>query len=343
MRDKLVTHALLAGYSTLLMHGRYPGAVVFLDVPLDEVDVNVHPAKSEVRFRRGGAVHELLAARGAGAPARPGRATPRAAVGAAGARAAADARCAWARPGAAPDGAAPLPLRRRAACAGRRGAAAAAGRRRGRRRRIAGRCRRRRLARGGLLRALRVIGQVFEGYLICEGGEQLVLIDQHAAHERVTFERLRARLRRRRWCRASSCWCRWWSRSARARRRCSPSRSTLSKRSASRSSPSAAAASRCAPCRRCSATATRRRCCATWPRSWPTSAARAASTEAAEAVLARLACHSAVRVGQSMGAEQIRALLVAMDRVDFSGNCPHGRPAYVVLSRGELERWFTRT
>ncbi len=61
VRDKLVTHALLAGYSTLLMHGRYPGAVVFLDVPFEDVDVNVHPTKSEVRFRRAGAVHELLA------------------------------------------------------------------------------------------------------------------------------------------------------------------------------------------------------------------------------------------------------------------------------------------
>jgi DNA mismatch repair protein MutL len=60
-------------------------------------------------------------------------------------------------------------------------------------------------------------------------------------------------------------------------------------------------------------------------------------------VLARLACHSAVRVGHQMGAQQIHSLLVAMDHVDFSGNCPHGRPAYIVVTRGELERWFKRT
>jgi DNA mismatch repair protein MutL len=50
-----------------------------------------------------------------------------------------------------------------------------------------------------------------------------------------------------------------------------------------------------------------------------------------------------VRVGQNMGPAQMRALLQAMDQVDFSGNCPHGRPAFLVLSRGDLERWFKRT
>jgi DNA mismatch repair protein MutL len=44
-----------------------------------------------------------------------------------------------------------------------------------------------------------------------------------------------------------------------------------------------------------------------------------------------------------MGPQQIRSLLSAMDRIDFAGHCPHGRPAYVTFSRGELERWFKRT
>ena len=52
VRDKVVTHAVLHGYETLLMKGQYPAAIVFLEVPCAEVDVNVHPAKYEVRFRR---------------------------------------------------------------------------------------------------------------------------------------------------------------------------------------------------------------------------------------------------------------------------------------------------
>ena len=61
VRDKILTHAVLHGYETLLMKGQYPAVVLLLDVPFDEVDVNVHPAKYEVRFRRQSDVHEAVA------------------------------------------------------------------------------------------------------------------------------------------------------------------------------------------------------------------------------------------------------------------------------------------
>jgi DNA mismatch repair protein MutL len=51
----------MQGYDSLLMKGQYPAAVLFLRVPYDEVDVNVHPAKFEVRFRRQSEVHDGLA------------------------------------------------------------------------------------------------------------------------------------------------------------------------------------------------------------------------------------------------------------------------------------------
>ena len=60
VRDKVITHALLHGYDTLLMKGQYPAVVLFLEVPFAEVDVNVHPAKYEVRFRRQSDVHETV-------------------------------------------------------------------------------------------------------------------------------------------------------------------------------------------------------------------------------------------------------------------------------------------
>jgi DNA mismatch repair protein MutL len=51
IQDTPLTSALLQAYHTLLMVGRYPMAVLFIEVPPEEVDVNVHPAKAEVRFR----------------------------------------------------------------------------------------------------------------------------------------------------------------------------------------------------------------------------------------------------------------------------------------------------
>jgi len=50
IRDRALTHAVLRAYGELMPHGRYPGAIVFLEVPPGEVDVNVHPAKAEVRL-----------------------------------------------------------------------------------------------------------------------------------------------------------------------------------------------------------------------------------------------------------------------------------------------------
>ncbi|HEY9401234.1 MAG TPA: DNA mismatch repair endonuclease MutL, partial [Pyrinomonadaceae bacterium] len=60
VRDRLVSRALGEGYRTVLPQGVYPAALLFLDVPLEEVDVNVHPAKTEVRFRRAPAVADAV-------------------------------------------------------------------------------------------------------------------------------------------------------------------------------------------------------------------------------------------------------------------------------------------
>nr|MBA3769041.1 DNA mismatch repair endonuclease MutL [Blastocatellia bacterium] len=61
VRDKILARGLEEGFRSVLPHGVYPVAFLFLEIPLDEVDVNVHPAKTEVRFRRGEAVKDVVA------------------------------------------------------------------------------------------------------------------------------------------------------------------------------------------------------------------------------------------------------------------------------------------
>ena len=367
VRDKLVSHALVAGYSTLLMHGRYPAAVVFIDVPPEEVDVNVHPAKSEVRFRRGGAVHDLitravserLRSQTAVAPAAETQPVSQASETAAQMTIALPSRLPGAPPrfnstllmmdmpqqtpsgaSAFPPSAAtqspaslphahaapavPLPPSRVSVIEPLRRAVGAPS-----------------AQSAGFFGGLRVIGQAFEGYLICESGESLVVIDQHAAHERVTFERLRHA----------------YADGGVARQRLLvPAIVDVGAQAAALLSEGLSAlenigfelepfggssfAIRAVPALLSDAD----------PAGLVRDVAEELTevgrsrriTEAAEAVLARLACHTAVRVGQTLGADQIRGLLVAMDNVDFAGNCPHGRPAFITLPRGDLERLFKR-
>lgn len=61
VKDKVIAGGLLEGYRAVLPHGVYPVAFLFIEIPLEEVDVNVHPAKTEIRFRRSEAVKEAIA------------------------------------------------------------------------------------------------------------------------------------------------------------------------------------------------------------------------------------------------------------------------------------------
>ncbi|HET6974722.1 MAG TPA: DNA mismatch repair endonuclease MutL [Pyrinomonadaceae bacterium] len=60
VRDRMIGRALSEGYRSILPYGVYPAALLFIETPLDEVDVNVHPAKTEVRFRRQAAVADAV-------------------------------------------------------------------------------------------------------------------------------------------------------------------------------------------------------------------------------------------------------------------------------------------
>jgi DNA mismatch repair protein MutL len=312
VRDRLLLRAVLDGYESLLMRGRYPVAMIFLATAPGELDVNVHPAKLEVRFRRPQAVHQLIVsalrsrlttALGPSAPAGVAEGPPR-----------------WARlaplpppprPGASPEG-------RPAETQGALWQPAPEG-----------------------FASLRYVGQVLDGYLLCEGRDRVVLVDQHAAHERVRFERLRA------------------EHAAGAVMRDAllvPETIAL---------PPVQLAALLEHERTLTSLGMEGEAFGddtfllrTLPRvlrgqdvgelvralaaDLAAEGASRAGDRAVEAVLATLACHSAVRIGQRLGPEQVRALLEAMDTVEVNAHCPHGRPVAVELSRARVESLFGR-
>lgn len=160
VQDARLTYAVIQAYHTLLPAGRYPLAVVSITLPPEDVDVNVHPAKAEVRFRDGEGVFRAVqrAVRRA-VTEEGGIPTMRTIPGPA-----FIARPPEARPPEQPTGERfrPVPMPAVAPPA------------------------------PGRLPVLRVVGQVAATYIIAEGPDGLYLIDQHAAHERVLYERLMA-------------------------------------------------------------------------------------------------------------------------------------------------------
>jgi DNA mismatch repair protein MutL len=316
VRDRLLQHALMAAYETLLPRGRYPGAVLSLDLPVEEVDVNVHPTKLEVRFRDGQAVHEAI-----GRAVRDGLQT-RAAGG--GVEAIAEARSVYTAESGTPDRSAmPAPRTLRLVSPPTPGRSTGP------------------FIASGMFSALRVVGQVFDGYLVCEGEDELWLIDQHAAHERVAFERLRA---------------------ARSRGQVETQAMLLAQPvevAAGEAELLAGAAEELAACGlELEPFGDRAVLVRAVPALFPAAAIapllRAVAAELAEtdrsramqtttdALLATIACHSVVRVGQRLGETEMRALLAAMDEIELNSNCPHGRPVARRITRAELEGRFGR-
>jgi DNA mismatch repair protein MutL len=190
VRDKLLRHAVSQAYRDLLPRGRFPLAVIFLTVPPGSVDVNVHPAKWEVRFANPQAIHQLVrhaireAMQGRGFLAEPSG--TRRELGGQGTD-----RRAWGP--VAPDSPAGgggegdwLFARDRSGPVGQKGGGGASD--------PGGHGN---LGAGGsedgriVFGSMRLLGQLQARYLVLEAEKGLLLVDQHAAHERILYERLR--------------------------------------------------------------------------------------------------------------------------------------------------------
>ncbi|PKN28227.1 MAG: hypothetical protein CVU64_14415 [Deltaproteobacteria bacterium HGW-Deltaproteobacteria-21] len=156
VRDRLLMHAVMEGYGQRLMKGRYPQVVVFLDVDPSQLDVNVHPAKHEIRLQQGRTIHQAVIAamqQGLGRNIHP---VPDDIV----------APFAASVHGGYPVQMAFEPPADYAEEEGRPGA-------------------------GGAEQDFRILGQLRETYILFETPEGLSVMDQHAAHERVVYETLR--------------------------------------------------------------------------------------------------------------------------------------------------------
>ncbi len=197
-QDTSIAYAVIQAYHTLLPVGRYPVAVIFIEMPPEDVDVNVHPTKAEVRFRESGAIYSAVqrAVRrtlvdrapipqvGLGEPAAPvggGAAEPSAVSF--GGPAWAERRDALLGAGRqqhllpTADDHEPASGYRGAATPGGDAPPAAQSP-------VAGP--------QPLVPLLRVVGQLGATYIIAEGPDGMYLIDQHAAHERILYEQMLA-------------------------------------------------------------------------------------------------------------------------------------------------------
>ncbi len=338
VRDRQLARAVAQAYGSVLEPGRYPVGAVYLELPPSEVDVNVHPQKAEVRFADGRALldavtRELHAglARAFSVPAL-GTGRPWAATRAGG--------------GVAPPVSAPLGSFPSFASAGddpwQLGAASATpappevlaeatlGSSFGDPPEVA------LFESAGFYASLEFLGQLRTTFLLCSGADGLYILDQHAAAERVTFHRLRKAFA---------------SRTVATQRLLIPDViellpaevATLEEHAAAvsalgvelRAVGASAVAVHAVPALLVRARPERivRDLVAELGR-----AARRPFGDAADLVLATMACHGSVRAGDSLSREEAGALLRALDDIDFAGHCPHGRPVVTRIGYDELER-----
>ena len=321
VRDKILTHAVLHGYETLLMKGQYPAVVLLLDIPFDEVDVNVHPAKYEVRFRRQSDVHDAVA-----------RAI-RQALRVEAQQPSAPSIVRWPQDSSAVMEAV-LPYSTSVFNSVESLISETS-------REVFLVPNQSNQIRSGFFSSLSVLGQILGCYLVCSSAQGLALIDQHAAHERVAFERLRKQMRANAVERQTLLLHQTIEFSAGEMMLLEKQLNVLERYGFTLEpfGPS---------CYSIIAVP------ALLPEADYRPVVRQMVAELAEIDkserlsqhleerLATIACHSVIRANRQLEMHEMRALLRDLDDTDFATQCPHGRPVLLAYSREDLERMFKR-
>ncbi len=325
VRDRMLQHALLAAYAERLGRGEYPVAALFLEAPEGGADLNVHPAKSEVRFVKPQLVHELVRRAAAQALYEAGRAAWEERTGPQAAKGVAEPRASFAAPRAKPPlpvlfaedppaasaaaGEGPLPVAPRVELVAPRG-----------------------------FSRLRVLGQLAAAYIVCEGEEGLVLVDQHAAHERILYERLAEAAGGER---QALLLPETVELGPRAMAALLPHLETLREAGFS-VEPFGEGTLKVAEVPRILSGGAAGPLIAEFAADLAEAEGAGGSFAAKERLRRLSACHGAVRAGQALSAEEIRALLCDLDSCRNPGSCPHGRPTALLWERGRIERAFKR-
>jgi DNA mismatch repair protein MutL len=324
VQDIALSTAVIQGYHSMLMVGRYPLAVLFIEMPADKVDVNVHPTKSEVRFtgrdevftgvqravRRALLAHSSVPQVQAQVRWTP---PPQREFGSRPTDSGSSMDSGWVRPPAGEERGIQAPAAQPESQPG--------------------------LPSAGVP-LLRLVGQVGSAYLVAEGPDGLYLVDQHAAHERVLFERFMAQ-----------------------RGETIPSQSLLEPESVTLSAGDARLLEEQLDSMERLGfeiepfgpnTFQVRRIPTILTGMDPAAAVRVIIEDFEEdetpleheveaKIIARVCKRAAVKAGQNLSPDEQKALLRDLEACTAPRTCPHGRPTMIHLSIDLLERQFGRT
>ena len=334
VRDKLLIGAVRGAYADFLARDRHPAVALFVDLDPRDVDVNVHPAKAEVRFRDAGLVRGLIVGALRHALHEAGHRASTTVAGAALGALKPEAQSAFAAPSFARAETPPWPQGFAEAAPAWQGAFADLGR--AARVEAAPEA----AAPDGLPLGV-ARGQLHETYVIAQTADGIVIVDQHAAHERLVYERMKKAMSERGVARQMLL---------------IPEVVDLDEAEAERLAARAGELAELGFVLEAfgQGAVVVREVPAIFGKLDVHGLVRDLADDLAEmdealslkerleAVCGTIACHGSVRSGRRLTAEEMNALLREMEATPHSGQCNHGRPTYVELKLSDIERLFGR-